>query len=120
MKTVTSTSLLSFSIAVFGMLSTTVAADNVPNFSVERNCRGVSGIVQTKEACIADEQSARDQLAQQWTQFQRSDTAHCTAETNSDGTPSYVELLTCLQLTSDARKLPKKDVDFGPYPTIGR
>lgn len=112
------TLLLSLSFAVFGTVSTTAGADTVPNFSVERNCHGVSGIVQTKEACLADEQAARDQLIQQWTQFQQSERSHCVAETNSDGTPSYVELLTCLQLTSDARKLPKKDLDFAPYPYV--
>ena len=35
------------------------------------------------------------------------DRQHCTSLTQMGGSPSYVELLTCLQIAEEAAKLPK-------------
>ncbi len=47
------------------------------------------------------------QLETQWSQFRESDKTQCTGEANIGGTPSYVDLLTCLQAAKLARQLPK-------------
>jgi hypothetical protein len=81
-----------------------VAADRgVPKFDIERNCKaelaGNSGIGETLASCKADEEQARGELASQWDNFKPADRVTCIGETSSDGTPSYVELRTCLELT---------------------
>ena len=52
---------------------------------------------------MQDEKSARDDLAMNWETFVASDRRVCLAETMSDGTPSYVELLECLNIARDTR-----------------
>jgi uncharacterized protein YecT (DUF1311 family) len=91
-------------------------ADGAPKFDIARECRVDStqafdlsaGLNETVKRCVADEQQALTQLQTQWSQFRESDAAQCTAETNIGGTPSYVDLLTCLQLAKEARQLPKQ------------
>ena len=45
-------------------------------------------------------------VAQEWPQFAMPDKTYCTRTTESGGSSSYVELLTCLELARDAKKLP--------------
>jgi len=95
---------------ILGSYLVLMAADNVPKFDIERGCRidnaAAQGIdlAQPIANCIRDEQQAQQQLQTQWSQYSASDKANCTMETSTDGTPSYVELLTCLELARDARK----------------
>jgi hypothetical protein len=106
--------LISFSAMVLGSNLFIAIADNVPKFDIERGCRlddaaseGLSE-AQPLQKCISDEQQARRQLQTQWSQFSSSDRRTCVADTNTDSTPSYVELLTCLQIAKDARAQWKK------------
>jgi hypothetical protein len=58
---------------------------------------------------MTDEQKARDQLTKEWEGYASALRSRCTGETMSiAGIQSYVELLTCLQVTRDAGKLPKE------------
>ena len=52
---------------------------------------------------MEDEKSARDALAENWETFVANDRRVCLAETAADGTPSYVELLECLNMARDNR-----------------
>jgi hypothetical protein len=45
-----------------------------------------------------DEQQALQQLGSQWSKFTASSRANCSASESVGGTPSYVSLLTCLQM----------------------
>jgi hypothetical protein len=91
-------------------------ADDVPKFDIARGCRIDStqafdlstGQNETVKRCAADEQQALTQLQTQWSQFRGSDKAQCTEEANIGGTPSSVDLLTCLQAAKLARQLPKQ------------
>ena len=99
--------LISFSTLVLASQLFMTVADGVPKFDITRGCRAdntntsglAAGLDETIKSCIHDEQTARDQLQVQWSQFAPSDRAMCTAnETDVPGaTPSYVDLLTCLQ-----------------------
>jgi len=42
-------------------------------------------------------------LTQQWERFSSADKTMCLRGTSSDGTPSYVELQTCLEMSADAK-----------------
>jgi hypothetical protein len=87
------------------------ATAEVPRLDVGRTCRAESA-GQDKTAvdtCMADEQRARDQLTKEWEQFAVDIRANCTREaTGIIGIQSYVELLTCLEIARDAKKLPKE------------
>jgi hypothetical protein len=82
-------------------------ADRVPEFDVAPGCSAASALMRANvEACVKEEQSAHAQLASEWERFAASDRATCTQNEMVGGTPSYVELLACLQFARDARKEP--------------
>ena len=85
------------------------AASIVPEFNVDPTCRAAAaaGLVggRTFEACKRDELEARSQIGQQWTQFPAEEKSRCRALTTMGGEPSYVEMLTCLEMARDVRNL---------------
>src|SRR5258707_3961839 len=107
--------LVPFSMIALSTQLVMTVADGVPKFNIERGCRVDStqafdlstGQNETVKRCVADEQQALAQLQTQWSQFRGSDKAQCTEEANIGGTPSYVDLLTCLQAAKLARQLPE-------------
>lgn len=83
------------------------AADVVPKFDIERNCRtelsGGSSTGETMASCKADEESARNKLIPRWSVFSQADKKLCIQEAKIDGSPSYVELETCLDMAPSGR-----------------
>jgi hypothetical protein len=80
-----------------------VATDPVPALDVHPGCQStVDTAGMSEQGCLSDEQAAHDQLTKVWPQFQASDKAMCVDQTRTFQ-PSYVELLTCLELMRDAR-----------------
>jgi hypothetical protein len=88
-----------------------VNADEVPKFDVAPTCRARQSIGTVQNAfaaCMQTEGRARDQLKATWAQFTQDDKARCIETCKCGGvTPSYVELLTCLEMANDVRKLHK-------------
>ena len=86
-------------------------ADDVPKLDYRKSCRvdvaaypGGGG----NKACLTDEQNARKTLVAQWKRFSPQSRARCTSMvTDMIGDQSYVELLTCLQMSKDVLTLPK-------------
>jgi hypothetical protein len=79
-------------------------ADRVPAFDIARSCKldvaattGLS-VDQSVKSCVNDENKARQQLANRWSKFSASSKAQCIPQESIGGTPSYVSLLTCLQM----------------------
>lgn len=97
--------LLSF---LAGTTQSWAATDNVPKFDIERSCRselsGGSSTGETMATCKVDEERARDELGPRWSSFSVADKKLCIQETQIDGSPSYVELETCLEMTPSGRK----------------
>jgi hypothetical protein len=85
------------------------AADSVPSFDVNPTCRGATNTAggggRGSNVCIRTELGARDQLARQWAQFPSADRTRCVQLTNMTHMPSYVQVLTCLEMARDARQL---------------
>jgi hypothetical protein len=108
--------LIPFSMIALSTQLVMTVADGVPKFDIARGCRVDStqafdlsvGLNETVKRCVADEQQALTKLQTQWSQFREPDKTQCTGEANIGGTPSYVDLLTCLQLANDTRQLPKQ------------
>lgn len=107
--------LISLSTLVLASQLIVPVADSVPKFNIERGCKVDStsttpnvSLDETIKRCVQDEQKALDLIQTQWPQFEPPDRVMCiTAATNTEGagvSPSYVDLLTCLQAQFLAKK----------------
>ena len=97
---------LTLGIAILIAGAAPVTAQGVPNFKVELGCRQVSSgpdKLTTFDLCMSDENDARDELMKNWQSFLPSEQRICLGDTLADGTPSYVELLECLNMARDTR-----------------
>jgi hypothetical protein len=96
--------------ALFAATMTIAVADQVPSLNIQPGCKaqadGIIGLKQDVEVCLKSEAGVRAQLEQQWSQFAAADRTSCTRLTTMSGGGSYTELLTCLEMKRDARKLP--------------
>ena len=95
----------------------TAIAQSVPTINYEASCtaaaRATGGLLESIDACRTSERNARDALAEQWGSFPTADRSGCYSLTTT-GTPgTYTELLTCLEMRSQARKLPDRDSTVG-------
>lgn len=89
-----------------------LVADRPPQLDIEPACRAVerSGVNgRSGEACMNEENAARGALNDKWKNFNATQQAHCTGLVRMGGPPSYVELLTCLEMAEQAQKIPPGD-----------
>lgn len=81
-------------------------ADGPPSLNVEKTCQssaraGSGPNDQAANGCLRSEREARDDLGRRWANFSADAKRQCTEETRIGGDfPSYVELLTCLELAT--------------------
>ena len=101
-------------VVILALASTALAKDaGPPRLDVEYACRAsekaVSAVVSVTtdifKSCLDDENAARDQLDRGWAKFPASDRSRCIHP--SEFLPSYVEWLTCLEMTRDVREMRK-------------
>jgi hypothetical protein len=78
-------------------------ADAVPKFDIARECQAEGGTMEIRKRCVDDETQARDQLQAEWLQFSHDAKTQCSAEASHDGTSSYVEFVTCLEMERDVK-----------------
>ncbi len=89
-----------------------LVADGVPTLNIAPSCNaaaraaGIPG--RNAETCMASERTARDQLTAQWPQFTQGDKTLCVQLSTAGGSPSYVELISCLEMQRDAREIARK------------
>ena len=85
------------------------AREDVPRLDVDPGCRAAEAaatvVGRDRDNCRADESSAKDVLGRDWDSYSGADKAHCIALVKTGGPPSYVELLSCLEISRDARKI---------------
>ena len=84
------------------------AADRVPSFNIEPVCREIAGRAYApdyRQKCLREEHEAREQLRSTWATFPASDRSYCTQLASLGGVPSYVVLLTCLDVAQHARRV---------------
>ena len=88
-------------------------ADSPPVLKVESSCeaagRGAVVLGRNKEACLADETAAQDTLKQNWSKYVAGDKNECVGMVTTGGPPSYVELLSCIEIYRDARNIRNAD-----------
>ena len=95
--------LIHLPIIILTSLHPTLIADAVPKFDIARQCQSAGGSTEEQKRCADDETQARDTVQTEWTQFTPSAKKQCYEEPNIDSTPSYVELLTCLEMERDVK-----------------
>jgi hypothetical protein len=95
---------ISISMIILSSQLVVTVADGVPKFDMARSCKldvaATAGLAvdQSIKRCISDERRARQKLGSRWSKFPAPSRASCISEESVGGTPSYVSLLTCLQM----------------------
>jgi len=87
--------------------------DGVPRFDVVRSCQEARAYTGDDKnlayrGCMKDENDARAELARKWAKFKPGDRKDCAAQ-GAAPVPSYVELLTCLEMSDEAEALYRPD-----------
>jgi hypothetical protein len=95
-------------IAMMGMLSPIADSDTMPSFSIVRECRFESESTEAFDRCSKDETDARQRLEGEWAQFVAADKSTCIVESTIGGFASYVDLLTCLEMSNEVRNTGNK------------
>jgi hypothetical protein len=90
-------------------------ANPVPDLDVAKSCReardfGMNDTRQTFKSCMLDEQEAKQQLVQKWSQFKPAARRSCVPDAPA---PSYVEMLTCLEMNQQTL-MPYSEGGGGP------
>lgn len=77
-------------------------ADTVPRFDIAASCgsadKSATGIGRPVQACRDDEEKARTALETRWSEYPAGARSSCTADASLGGPPSYVQLITCLEM----------------------
>jgi hypothetical protein len=80
----------------------TTAAQQLPRFNIDATCRTAQALTAEDrdpvQGCMRDEAEAERQLQSVWTSAAAAHRESCAAETRVEGFPSYVDVLTCLQM----------------------
>jgi hypothetical protein len=94
------------------------AATDPPKLDVSQSCEGAARealvVGRNKETCMADERTAQNEVAKNWPQYAARDRAQCVGMVSKGGPPSYVELLSCLEVMRDARSTRLNGLDDPP------
>jgi hypothetical protein len=85
------------------------AAEGVPDMDMEPSCKAAETAAtilgRTGANCRSDEKSAKETVGREWQSFSAADRNHCRSLVNMGGPPSYVEFLSCLEMSRDARQI---------------
>jgi hypothetical protein len=88
-------------------------SDDIPTLDVNPVCHGIAmqgeleaGLQQTSfQQCVQSEQAVREEVKKEWSTFSIADKTHCVALAKTGGESSYTELITCMEMARDVRKL---------------
>ena len=113
-------------LAVLGLAALTAAAfaaDGPPKLDVESTCKlaqraqvSISDNA-SLEGCLRSERSAHDELKKNWSKFPGAAKTQCSQQVTAGGSPSYVELVTCLELASGT--VPSQGQDASGQSPVG-
>jgi hypothetical protein len=108
--------MIPFSAMMVGGHLLIAVVDRVPDLNFEPICRESAGQIlggkDDSAICIKDERDARDELGRKWSEFESADRTRCVRMSTMNRTASYIEVLTCLEMNRDAKKL-RQGADAG-------
>jgi hypothetical protein len=88
-------------------------ADSPPNLNAGPSCDAAARFAlsfgRSKTACMDDERAAQDQLTKNWSQYSAAHRSQCVGMVTTGGPPSFVELLSCLEIMRDAAAIHQND-----------
>src|SRR3984893_5186679 len=94
-----------------GAQSVIAYADTPPKLNVGTSgdaAASYAGLVgRDRAACMNDENDALDALKKNWSQYSSTDRTDCAGMVKTGGPPSYVELLSCLEMMKDVAAIHK-------------
>jgi hypothetical protein len=91
-------------------------SSRVPEFNVKESCKAAETYdfqedrEKTFQGCMQDEDQAHVTLNKNWSQYKVKDRQDC-VDQGARVSPSYVEILTCLEMTDETGNLLSKDVN---------
>jgi hypothetical protein len=95
-----------------------LVANTVPELKYEQSCRSATRAAampnRNEDACLQDERAARQKLTEEWKEFTPTQKSHCLQLSRAGGYPSYVELLTCMEMSKAAANLPAAGTNATP------
>jgi len=84
-------------------------ANGPPKLDVSPGCvaaaRGPVLVVRDKAICLGEERTAEGILEKNWPAYDAADRTQCSGHVTTGGPASYVELLSCLEMMRDVRKI---------------
>src|SRR5215471_4666703 len=109
------------SIAFFSQIGNPLvmaAGDRVPVINVEKTCKDSVNadkeaniaLAQPYDICMRDENDAKQQVNAVWSTYPAPVRERCEQEATLLGEGSYVDLLTCMQMTDPAKLTPAMDL----------
>src|ERR1700738_1625454 len=112
----------SATIIAFTLFEATAAlASSPPTLDVKATCRRAQPLSRAEksayQSCMKHELEAQKELAKTWSTFRPGAQATCLQETKIGNAPSYVELLTCLQLDQQAAEAARENKKALKMPT---
>jgi hypothetical protein len=110
-------------LAAFGLSISVAQSDQYPVLNVTPLCHALTDQSTLQlgtrnvsfDECMKAEQSDRETMINEWSAFSTADERHCVAEATMGGESSYTELVTCLEMARDVRKL-HSEADNSPAP----
>jgi hypothetical protein len=98
---------------MFGRMRPTAVADDLPMLDVTTTCAAAAqysiSTGRDKGACLGDESTAQATLVQNWSKYNADDKNQCVGTVQTGGPPSYVELLSCIEILRDAKQIREGD-----------
>ncbi len=93
---------LAYALSVGGLWGFAAVAQQIPRFDIAASCRSAQALTAEDrdpvQGCMRDEAEAERQLQIVWSGAAATHRETCAAQAKLVGSPSYVEVLTCLQM----------------------
>jgi hypothetical protein len=111
---------------ILGAVSAAAARDDgPPTVDIQKTCRESSNVLslagsdnQDFEACMSDEQAAREQLVKGWANYPAAARAQCIKP--KEYLPDYVEWQSCLDMTREVMTMRQGGGRSAPAPASGQ
>lgn len=113
-------------LATLGLVAVTapaLAEDGPPKLDVESTCKAAQRAQvsisdnASLEGCLQSERGAQKELKKNWGKYPGSAKNQCSQQFKAGGSPSYVELVTCLELASGT--VPTQERDASAQSPVG-
>ncbi|MFZ0836834.1 MAG: hypothetical protein WAM77_05215 [Xanthobacteraceae bacterium] len=93
---------------LIGIGLTINVADTAPRYDMKPPCRAAIALAAGSEGrnienCMAGEEEARRQIDKEWSKTPSAERSQCIGTVAVGGSPSYVELVVCLEMMRDSR-----------------